>query len=280
MRPEHRDDGDCPAEDDVRPFGEDDRRRVRDALSEAAAGVSARRVPEELCRACMRLLPVSGASVSLAAGPAVHATWCASDGTAALLAEAQYTLGEGPCQSALELGASVLAVDLTGGPDVRRWPLFARQAVELGVRAAFAFPLGTAGQAVGTLDLYRDTSGGLSDRDLGTALLVRDAMTYAVLNLESVAGRSVGADPDGVASWVAAALVDHTEVHQAIGMVMIQLGVAPEQALDRMRARAFAQGCTVSQVAAEVVGRTYRFRPEAGPGRGPEHGRTDDGPDR
>ncbi|MFF4540008.1 GAF and ANTAR domain-containing protein [Streptomyces aureus] len=249
---------------------EDDRRRVVKDLSDVAAGVDAGRVPEALCLACARLLPISGASVSISASRMLRTTLCASDTTAARLAEAQYTLGEGPCQSAFEVAVPVLASDLTQGPDTRRWPVFAQQALQLGVRAAFSLPLGVGAEPVGTLDLYCETSGGLSDRDLRIALMVRDAITFAVLNLESATAARPGEDPDEVAAWIAAAEADHTEVHQAIGMVMVQLDVDPQQALDRMRGRAFTEGRTVSEVAEDVVARRLRFRPDTGPGQGPD----------
>jgi hypothetical protein len=82
MRPEPRDDkggqegGDLPSE-------EDDRRRITEDLTAATLGIDARQVPEALCRACVRLLPISGASVSISASQALHAVWCASDSTAA-----------------------------------------------------------------------------------------------------------------------------------------------------------------------------------------------------
>lgn len=246
-----------------------DRRHITDALTRAAQGLDAKEVPAALCRASLRLLPVTGISVSLGAGNSVRALWCASDETAARLAEAQYTLGDGPCRTALELVAPVLAPDLTKGPDARRWPVFARQAVELGVLAVFALPLGTGGQAVGTLDLYRDTLGTLSERDLRIALLVSDAVTFAVLNQMPGTDDSAQPDDGGVASWVEAAEADHAEVHQAVGMVMVQLGVDPQQALDRLRARAFVLGRTVTEVARDVLTRSVRFRPETDPGTDP-----------
>ncbi|WP_369240840.1 GAF and ANTAR domain-containing protein [Streptomyces sp. R21] len=219
-------------------------------------------MPEALVRACVGLLPVTGASVSLSGGGVMRATWYASDDTAGQLAEAQYSLGDGPCQSALELCAPVLAPDLTRGGDARRWPVFAHQAVGLGVRAMFSLPLGVGGLAIGTLDLYRDTAGFLSGRDLRIALLMRDAVTFAVLNLQAAYDAAERSGGDAVASWVEALQVNHTEVHQAVGMVMVQLDVDPQQALDHMRARAFTQGRSVSQVAHDVVVRTLRFWPE------------------
>ncbi|MEU2778156.1 GAF and ANTAR domain-containing protein [Streptomyces sp. NPDC007162] len=264
------------------PSAAEERLRVIEALSAAARGVEAQKAPEALCRACVGLLPVTGASVSISGGRTVRATWCVSDEVASQLAEAQYTLGDGPCQSALDGGAPVLAVDLGGGPDGRRWPIFARQAVELGVRAVFSLPLGVGGAAIGTLDLYRDRPGGLSDRELGIALWARDAVTFAVMDLHSRHDMGERAPEEGVASWVEASEAEHSEVYQAIGIMMVQLDADPEEALDRMRARAFVDGRTVTEVARDVVARRTRFRPEADGGPGDQQGRRDtgdDGPD-
>ncbi|MEU7055541.1 GAF and ANTAR domain-containing protein [Streptomyces sp. NPDC046197] len=253
----------------------EERRRIIEAVAGAAHRVDARRAPELLCRACMRLLPVSGASVSLSGGPGVSATWCASNDVAFRLAEVQYTLGDGPCQTALDRAAPVLATDLTRGPDVRRWPVFAHEAVGLGVRAVFSLPLGVGGIAIGTLDLYRDTVGALSESELRTALWARDAVTFALLNLRPPqdSAEGGGQDEDGVASWVDASEADHTEVYEAVGMVMVQLQLDPDQALDRLRARAFAESRTVTQVAKDVLARRLRFESEPGGGHGRDEGR-------
>lgn len=48
-------------------------------------------------------------------------------------------------------------------------------------------------------------------------------------------------------------------VHQASGMVAVQLGVAVGEALIRLRASAFANDRLLDEVADEVVGRQLRF---------------------
>lgn len=94
------------------------RLRISEALAAAARNAAdPQRIPDALCTACVRLLPVSGASVAISGGWGVSVTWCASDDVAARLAELQYTVGDGPCQTTLEQGAPVLAADLTDG-----WP--------------------------------------------------------------------------------------------------------------------------------------------------------------
>ncbi|MFF4186284.1 GAF and ANTAR domain-containing protein [Streptomyces sp. NPDC001691] len=242
--------------DDGRARQEELVRRITAALSTVGDDGVPEQLPAQLCRACVDVLPVTGGSVSIASPDrVVRATWYASDAIAAQLAEAQYTLGDGPCHSALAQAVPVLAPDLSSASDARRWPFFALQAVELGVHAVFSLPLGGLRPA-GTLDLYRDAPGPLSGFDLEAALLARDALGYALFALASARNW----EPQGrAASWMDAAEADHDEVHQAIGMVMVQLGLDPRQALDRLRARAFTQGRAVTEVARDVVRRVVRL---------------------
>jgi hypothetical protein len=48
-------------------------------------------------------------------------------------------------------------------------------------------------------------------------------------------------------------------VHQATGMVSVQLGVSMEVALLRLRAHAYASGRPLGEVAQDVVARRLRF---------------------
>jgi hypothetical protein len=53
-------------------------------------------------------------------------------------------------------------------------------------------------------------------------------------------------------------------VHQATGMITIQLGISLAEALLRLRAHAYASGRAVSAIAADVVDRRLRFDGESG----------------
>ncbi|MEV1081465.1 GAF and ANTAR domain-containing protein [Streptomyces sp. NPDC050211] len=234
-----------------------ERARIAHALIAGVQGLPPHEVPDGLCRTCVTLLPAfSGLTVSvLGDGPDMGVVLCASDDVAARLAEIQYTLGEGPCREAVRLRAPVFASDLTRDPDRRRWPLFSDQAVKVGVAAAFSLPLASSGSALGTLDLYRQTPGSLSAGHLRTAMLVADAVTLAVIALEHASP-----DPEGVVTWLAGAESDREEVHQATGMIMMQLGVSAEEALLRLRARAFTQGRTSTEVARAIIDRSIDLR--------------------
>ncbi|MEU6311691.1 ANTAR domain-containing protein [Streptomyces sp. NPDC047014] len=240
-------------EDADPPIGAEDLKRLSLAFTGLLSGGSGINAPAALCRACVDLLDITGASVSLGGDNDAQALWWSSDPVAGRLAEAQYTLGVGPCQSALALAAPVLAADLTGGTDARRWPVFAQQAVELGVRAVFSLPLGSAGLAVGTLDLYRDRPGPLSERDLSFAFPAADAITTALLVLQAQDG------PGDEAAWLGVAESDHEEVHQATGMIMVFLDLDAQQALARLRAHAFTRSQSVTQAARDVLAGRVTF---------------------
>lgn len=155
-------------------------------------------MPAALCRACVDLMDITGASVSLVGEDVDTRTlWWSSDDVAGRLAEAQYTLGDGPCLTVVTLVAPVLAGDLTSGADAARWPVFAQQAVGLGVRAVFSLPLGSSAIAIGSLDLYRDRAGPLSERDRSFAFAAADAITTAMLALQA---GDAGTGMDG--SWL------------------------------------------------------------------------------
>lgn len=225
----------------------DDRRRERlaDAIFERVRDSRPGEIPRRLCDVAVELLPVTGASVSLRAD-GVPLRLTETDARAAQLAEIQATLGDGPGPRAASTGVPVLASDLTAGRDARRWPVFAQEASELGVCAVYALPLGSGRICVGTLDLYRDTVGELTPGELGTAGCVARVVTVSLADLSRTAR-------------LGGLVADHDEIHQAIGMLMVQLGVDAEEALVRLRAHAYSHSRTVLAVAREVVGRRRRL---------------------
>ncbi|MDO0913330.1 GAF and ANTAR domain-containing protein [Streptomyces sp. DT2A-34] len=235
----------------------DERGRERtgatDAIAEGVRGAGPGEIPARLCDVAVELLPVTGASVSLHSD-GMPVQLGASSAQAAFVTEIQATLGDGPCQSAAQSGAPVLACDLTAGRDVLRWPVFAQQATAAGVRAVYSMPLGNDTVCVGTLDLYRDTPGDLTDRDLRTARLVAGMMTVALMALPRAEDAG-----DQDEQWLSGLAADHDQVYQATGMIMAQLGVGTDEALARLRAHAFADGSTALDAARDVVEHRLRF---------------------
>lgn len=226
--------------------------RVAEILS-AIAGNGEGTPPARLCVACLAALPVSGVGVALMTddGPS-GVVLAASDERARQLEELQFALGEGPCVEASGSGRPVLQPDLTAaGP--ARWPRFGATVLDAGVRAVFAFPLRVGAIRVGVLDLYRDTPGPLTALDLAEALAFADAAVVVVLRLQDH-------DEHGEVNAALSGPIDsQAVVHQATGMITIQLGISLAEALLRLRGHAYATSQTVSAVSADVVNRRLFF---------------------
>jgi hypothetical protein len=211
--------------------------------------------PRRICELCVERLGVTGAGISMVTAAGNRAVVCATDDVSARIEDLQFTLGEGPCMDATELGGPVLVADLQqrGELAVERWPAFLEGAVDAGVRAVFAFPLRIGAINVGALDLYRQSPGELLPSQLSGALTAADTAAVALLDADTGAGF---VDDDGARSAY------RLEVHQATGMVRVQLGVPIEEAFVRLRARAFASGRPVADLARDVVERRMTFEME------------------
>lgn len=211
--------------------------------------------PLEICRACTEHLQVSGAGVSVASANGSRAIVCATDARAARIEDLQFTLGVGPCLEAVDRGTAVLVPDLREptGLAVDRWPGFLAAADEAGVRAIFALPLRVGAVRIGAIDLYRDEPGPMSPPDLEAAWQAAGFIGAALMDANLPPGA-------GELPWPTHTL--GMQVHQATGMVQVQLEVPVKQALLALRARAFADGRSLADVAGDVVTRRLRFTRE------------------
>jgi hypothetical protein len=207
------------------------------------------------CHLCVQVARVSGAGISLVTPTGNRGIVCATDPIAARLEDLQLTLGEGPCVDAMVTGDPVLVADVDdAGLVVERWPGFLEEAGAAGVRALFAFPLRIGAIGVGVLDLYRLSPGELAPGELAAALVAADAAAVALLDLDP--------GPDGFADDAVAGAAYLMEVHQATGMVMVQARVPIDEAFLLLRAKAFATGRPIAEVARDVLERRLGFHAE------------------
>jgi hypothetical protein len=214
----------------------------------------ARSVLDRICVVCVQVVEADGAGVSLyAAGR--YRVLAASDGSAAAVEELQVEMAEGPCVTARTLSRPFLEPDLGSPTALARWPRFAPAALDHGVAAVFAFPLGVSGRSAGALDVYVHRRGDLTGDHYEDALVLADLASLASI---AGSGEPTIADSDAVAEaaepWAHPAVV-----HQASGMVSEQLGVDADAALLRLRAVAFVSGRSVADIALDVVERRLRL---------------------
>ncbi len=224
--------------------------RILASLSSSGEGeVSTHR----LCETATTVLGVNGTGVMLMSGDVPYGSLCTTNEVSHLIEELQYSLGEGPCVDAYNHNRVIAEPDLAD-PAVVRWAAFAPPALQVGVRAVFAFPLRVGAIRLGALDLYADRPGKLSDDQHADALVMSDVVASWVLDAQSRAPLgSVAAALDLEADF-------HLVVHNAAGMVSVQLGVSVTEAMLRLRAYAFGHERPLTSVAEDVVARRLRFR--------------------
>ena len=214
-----------------------------------------------LCAAAGTAVRVDGAGVTVMVSPTVRDTVHATDRVAGELEEWQLTFGQGPCVDAFSDGGPVLAGDLRAADCLARWPVFTPAALDSGALAVFALPLQIGAIRLGVLDLYRTRPGPLRTHELADAWAFAD--TAGMLLLDTAAGTQ----PDTAElAWQRDDPTAHqAEVHQATGMILVQLGVSAEAAFARLRAYAYAQNRRLGDVARDVVERRLRFDPDPPP---------------
>jgi len=223
-------------------------------------GLESRGAPfavKHVCAAAVAEADVDGAAVTLMASASVWQTLYATDAVAERLGEWQLDFGEGPTIDAFKEGGPVLVPDMDSLDALTRWPVFVTEASMGGVKAVFALPLQVGAIRLGVFNLYRGVSGPMDARQVADALAFADAA--CTLLLSDAEGTRTAAD----ITWHRDDRSAHQiQVHQATGMVLVQLGVNAETALARLRAYAYAHNRPLSEVAIDVVERRLRFDPE------------------
>jgi hypothetical protein len=206
----------------------------------------------QLCAVGNELSGTTGAGIMLMVEGVPQGTLCSTDETSAALEDLQHTLGEGPCIDAYNHGHPVLEPDLAE-PTLPRWAGFTPAALNAGARAVFGFPLRIGTTRLGAFNVYRDVKGPLTDDQHADLSVVAEMAARTVIDLQAQA-------PDGdVARDLRHGTDYQLVVHQASGMVSVQLGVSVGDALVRLRARSFADDRPLTEVAADVVARRLRL---------------------
>ena len=226
--------------------------RLAAILTELSARGDGGRSSWRLCEVITEVVGVSGAGVMLMSRDIPDGSLCTTNAVSAMIEELQFTLGEGPCVDAFHHDTVVLEPDLAD-PHLSRWLAFTPKAIAAGVRAVFGFPLRVGAVRLGALNLYQDRPGPLNDDQHADALVMADLVAQWVLNVQANASEGALAEElerDGDF---------HSVVHNAAGVVSVQLGVSVTEAMIRLRAHAFSHERELRGVAQDIVARKLRF---------------------
>jgi len=128
------------------------------------------------------ILPIDAAGVSLISATTDPRLIAGSDEDATRYEHLQTELGEGPCIAAYESDEPIAIADLAQD---KRFPKFAKRALEEGLVAVFTFPLRSEGQTIGALDLYRRVAGALDVEDMNASQTLADVASAYLMNARS-----------------------------------------------------------------------------------------------
>jgi hypothetical protein len=226
--------------------------RLLRILAKLSPGATTEPEPVRLCEVCAEVSGMSGAGIMLMTGDTQQGSVCSSNAVSNLIEELQFTLGEGPCVDAHHDDRPVLEPDLAD-PATPRWLGFTAPAVAAGARAVFGFPLQVGSVRLGALNLYRDQPGPMSDDQYADSLVLAGVAARSLLAMQA------HAVPGTLSTELEAGANFRFVVHQASGMVAVQLGVSVGEALARLRAYAFGNDLLLTDVAEAIVARKLRL---------------------
>jgi hypothetical protein len=233
--------------------GKDERRaRIVTAVTAPGGMTSVEELMRRVCMFAVSEMALSGCALVLLAGNEPFGMLAGAGRHSSTITELQFEFGEGPGLEAYASGSPILLPDLAVD-GAARWPVFTAAATELEARAEFCFPLGVGTTFIGVLDLYRDEPGMLSDEHLADAQVAANIARDAMLYLQNPPSHP------GLAALLEIAGMDRIVVHQAAGMIAVQLDETPSDALARLRAMAFESGRSIYDIAQDVVERRVRL---------------------
>ena len=239
--------------------------RIRELVRAAEASRPGIDAVAHLCSMAAEGLPVDGVGLSVTGGPGRHSKVTATDEVSGHIEDLQVLLGQGPCVDAVATGAPVLVPDLDAPGVQARWPAFLPAASAVGVRASFALPLVVGEVRLGAMDLYRTEVGGLGRRGRGRGEGLRGGCRRAA------ARGSHTEQQDRLPAGMRSGWAGSSVVHQASGMVIVQLGRDIAAAFAALRARAYREERPLADLARDVLDRRVRLRPVSPvTGGGPE----------
>lgn len=210
-----------------------------------------------LCRLALRHsgpVGLTSAAVSRVHHGRLNGVLFASDASARSIDDLQALIGVGPAEQALRTAAPALCGSLAEAGDGRgEWATFLAETASSALGSMWVLPLQIGAVSLGTLTLSGPGRARPDECVLASVFKVADAITTALLLPATSTVQLHRVDLQDA---------DQVVVHQATGMVAVQLGITLTEAQVVLRAAAYAEGGGLGPLTRDVVERRRRFEPE------------------
>jgi GAF domain-containing protein len=203
---------------------------------------------QTLVDTCADLLDASAAGLMLADSSGELAVVASTSEKSRLVETMQLSSGFGPCVECFTTGAPVTVSDVEELGD--RWPGFSEAALEQGFRSVHGVPLRLRGNVIGTLNLFRTSTGVLSDEDLSVAQGLADVATIGILQERAIR------EADIAKNQLQHALDSRVLIEQAKGVIAYMRDVDMDAAFQTLRSYSRSNNLNLRDVAELVVNRS------------------------
>jgi GAF domain-containing protein len=216
---------------------------------EAFAEYGVTGIPEmlaETARHVQRIVPqIWGMSVSLSDGDLTF-TLVASSAEVAALDGVQYASG-GPCVAAIEDQREVNVEDIAAPMAEQDWQLFASASAAAGVRSTLSFPLTLGGEVIGGVNLYASTENAFAGHQEELAAVFGTWASEGVSNADMTFASRARAEQGPTRA------AEQSEVDLALGVLMGQKGIGPDEARAELEAGARKAGIEPLELARTIL---------------------------
>lgn len=198
-----------------------------------------------LAERCVDTFDVASAGVMLAATSGELQVIASSSVTMRALELFELQADEGPCVDCYRTGQPIVNLELSR--DDHRWPRFATEAAEAGIRSVHSLPMHLRDRTIGALNMFRIDPGPLNEADVLAAQALADIATIAILqHRTSIDARTLNGQ-------LSEALSSRIVIEQAKGKISEAAGVDIDQAFERLRRHARIHHVRLTDLAHDVA---------------------------
>ncbi len=194
---------------------------------------------------CVELLDVSDAGVMLTGRDGKLRYAASSSEQMRIVESLELGYAQGPCCDAQRSGAPQFSA--SADESEFRWPQFGRQARAAGFESMAGVPLRLRADAVGALNLFSVTGGGLADEYKPVAQALADIATIGVLHERAIRDRQL------VVTQLEGALESRVVIEQAKGILAERSGLTIDDAFAVLRDDARSHRRKLTDTARQLI---------------------------